>query len=180
MTVKMYAPFLKQGSRIIGSNGAPITVDANKTANVADEDVLTLIKQGFHLQVGMSPFIMPDVRRTVHTNNANSILAANAMIWGGMVINVISGGAALTHTTETSANMAAVIPGIKNFDRWLVRIINKNSGNLTLAPGSGVNFNNVAGNNASIVIAANKYVDFMGMYENGNISFADIGQGNAA
>jgi hypothetical protein len=101
------------------------------------------------------------------------------MIWGGMVINVISGGAALTHTTETSNNMAAIIPGIKDFDRWLVRLINKNSGNLTLAPGAGINFNDVAGNNASIVIAANKFVDLMGMYENGNISFADIGQGNA-
>ncbi len=179
MTVKMYAPFLGQGAKIVGSNGVPISVNANKTANVAEEDVLALLKQGFTLQVGMAPGAMPEVRRTVHSNNANSTLAANAMIWGGMVINVISGGAALTHTTETSNNMAAIIPGIKNYDRWLVRLINKNSGNLTLAAGTGVNFNDVSGNNAAIVIAANKYVDFMAMYENGNISFADIGQGNA-
>ncbi len=179
MTVKMYAPFLGQGAKIVGSNGVPISVNANKTANVAEEDVLALLKQGFTLQIGMVPGAMPEVRRTVHSNNANSVLAANAMIWGGMVVNVISGGAALTHTTETSNNMAATIPGIKNYDRWLVRLINKNSGNLTLAAGSGVNFNDVSGNNAAIVIAANKYVDFMAMYENGNISFADIGQGNA-
>jgi hypothetical protein len=179
MTVKMYAPFLGQGAKLVGSNGVPISVDANKTANIAEEDVLALLKQGFTLQTGMVPGAMPMIRRTVHSNAANSTLAANAMIWGEMVVNVISGGAALTHTTATSNNMAACIPGIKNFDRWLVRLINKNSGNLTLAPGAGVNFNDVAGNNASIVIAANKYVDLMGMYENGNISFADIGQGNA-
>lgn len=179
MTVKMYAPFLKQAAQITGSNGVPISVDANGSANIAEEDVIALLRQGFTLQVGMKSGGMPSVRRTVHSNAANSTLAANAMIWGGMVINVISGGAALSHTTASAANMAAQIPGIKNYDRWLVRIINKNSGNLTLVAGSGVNFNDVAGNNVSIVIAANKYVDFMGMYENSAISFADIGQGNA-
>ncbi len=179
MTIKMYAPFLGQAAQIMASNGTPITIDANGQANIAEADVLALLKQGFTLAVGQGGG-MPAFRRTTHGNNANSTLAANALAYGQMIFLVVSGGEALTHTTATAANMLAAIPGAKLFDTWLARILNLNSGNLTVGPGASVTLKDSNGNAANLVLATNTFGDLYCQYNGeGTITMTMVGGGNA-
>lgn len=175
MTIKMYAPWLTGAAQIIGSNGNAITVDANGLVLIDDADFLTMLKQGFT----SGGAAMPDFRRTTATNNANCTLSANAMSYGKRIFLVVSGAAAITATTDTANNMCALVPNAKLWDTWTVRVINVNSGNLTLAGGANVAFNGTA------VIAANRWVDYMAMVlDFGNdttnrVVFFNVGFGNA-
>lgn len=167
MSVKMYAPFQGQAAQVRSSNGSPITV-TNGYANVAEADVLSMLKQGWKIAG------MPEVRRTTASNNANCTLVANAMAYGKRVITFFSGAAAITCTTETAANIIAELPNPKIFDTWLARVINLNSGNLTLSGGANVSFNGTA------VVAANRFIDFMAqMDSNDTIIYYNVGFGNA-
>jgi hypothetical protein len=173
MTIKMYAPWMGQSRQVLDGNGQPLTITGGY-ATVAEKDVLSLLKQGFILAGE------PECRRTPHSNNANSVLAANAMVFGKRVFLYVDGGAALTHTTETAANIVATLPNPKQYDRWQVRVINKNSGNLTLTGGNSVTFYDIAGNAGDPVITANRFADFMGMIDTGNaITYTVVGFGNA-
>jgi hypothetical protein len=179
MTVKMYVPFQGQAKPTVGSSGAPISVDANGSANVAEADVLPLLREGWVLQVGQGSG-MPIVRRTTHANNANSTLAANALAFGKKVILVVSGGAALTHTTATAALMLAEIPGAKLFDAWSVLILNLNSGNLTVGPGVGVTLKASNGTAANLVMATNKTAELYAQYDGTEtITMTHVARGDA-
>lgn len=179
MTIKMYAPFVLAGSQFIASNGTPISVAANGMVNVADEDVLSFIRQGFQLAIGQGGG-MPEARRTTHANNANSTLAGNALAYGKRVFLVVSGGAALTHTTATAANTLAAIPNVKLYDNWIARIINLNSGNLTVGPGSGVTLRASNGAAANTVLGTNTYADLYCQYDAANsVAMTVVGSGNA-
>jgi hypothetical protein len=175
MTIKMYAPWLTKAARIIDSNGNAISIDANGIVEVSESDFLTLLRQGF--TSGGSA--MPDFRRTAATNNANCTLVANAMAYGKKIYLMVSGAAAITATTETANNMIALIPNAKLWDTWMVRVVNVNSGNLTLAGGANVAFNGTA------VIAANRWADYMAMVMDFGadttnlIVFFNVGFGNA-
>jgi hypothetical protein len=172
MSVKMYAPWVQGSTRFTGQDGDTITVGTDGYANVPEKDVLAFMKMGFII-AGGSGGGMPEFRRTVFSAAANNTLGANAMAYGKRIFNWISGGAALTHTTDSAANMIAVMPNPKAFDTWWVRILNQNSGNLTFLAGANVSFNGTA------VMAANRYVDFMGYIDTGNaIKFDNVGFGN--
>jgi hypothetical protein len=172
MTVKMYGPWVKGSTQFTGQDGGAITLDANGYMNVPEKDVLAFLKMGLVI-AGGSGGGMPEFRRTVFSAAANNTLGANAMAYGKRIFNWISGGAALTHATESAANMIAVMPNPQPYDTWWVRILNTNSGNLTLTGGANVSFNGTA------VVAANRYVDFMA-YLDGNaaIRFDNVGFGN--
>lgn len=172
MPVKMYAPWALGSTQFTGQDGGVISVAANGYANVPEKDVLAFMRMGFIIVSG-SGGGMPEFRRTVFANAANSTLYGNSMAYGKRIFNWISGGAALTHTTETAANMIAVMPNPQPYDTWWVRILNLNSGNLTLTAGANVSFNGTA------VVAANRYIDFMGYIDTGNaIRFDNVGFGN--
>jgi hypothetical protein len=175
----MYGPFLGQAAQITGSNGIPVSIDANGYANISESDVLAMMKQGFLLAVGGGGG-MPESRHTVYTANANGTLYANSMAYGKFVTVVGSGGANVTLTTETGANIIAVIPGAKLYDSWRTRLINVNSGNITVAPGANVTIKDANGNAASSVVGSNKMVDYHAYIDSsGNVTYWEIGRGNA-
>lgn len=174
--MKMYFPGKKSSEQIIASNGALLSPDANNNYDITELDqILQMIKAGAQI-VGE-----PRMRHTVFANNANSTLNANATCFGKELIVAISGGAALTHTTETAANMLAILPNPTLYDPWKLRVINLNSGNLAFTPGANVRVWDANGNNvANKVMATNKYTDFHCYQDSpGTILMWEIGSGNA-
>jgi len=172
----MYAPWLANSARIIiGSNGAPLSIDSNGLALVQEEDYMIMLRLGF------TAITEPNCRRTVASNNANCTLSANAMAYGKQIFLFVSGAGAITANTETAANIIAVLPNPKVWDTWMARVININSGNLTLAAGNNVAFNGTS------VIAANRFIDFMAQLIDdptggnavGRLVYNNVGFGNA-
>ena len=167
--MKIHMPWLSSSQTFMGSGGKVVTPDANGICDIPNDDAIVAIKMGALKTLGM-----PQVRRTTASNAANCTLAANAMAFGREIYIFFSGAAAITANTAPAANIISVMPAARLYDTWTVRVINTNSGNLTLAGGNGVSFNGTA------VIAANRYVDFMGLINDGNtVVYYNVGFGNA-
>jgi hypothetical protein len=173
MTIKMHAPWLTKANPYIGSNGQPFSKDANNLVDVEDRDFQTLLALGF-VQDGEPP-----VRIVNFNSNANANFTANCFGWGKQIILTVEGGANLTHTLPSAAAIAALLPNPKTGDRWMIRIINKLTGTLTLADG-----NNCVANGTNSV-ATNRTMDIMAdlfdMGESVGIRMAmyNVGYGNA-
>ena len=167
MTVKMRAPGSYKGHPIFFSGGSSNNVASTLLIDVPEADVATLLRMGFVIE----PI---EWQYKVLANNANSTLDANAIAGARHCVLNVSGGANLSHTTDIAANMIAEIQNARIGDTWRIRIVNVNSGTVTLVGGTGVTITGTA------AVATNRTVEFMATYSAANtIGLQNIGFGNA-
>ena len=89
--------------------------------------------------------------QSVASASAATLAAANLL--GGILVR--SGGAALTDTTDTAANIIAALPNARVGQTFLLIVANLNSGTLTLAGGTGVT---LSGTTTVATVAMRVYV----------------------
>jgi hypothetical protein len=147
--MKVYAPWLKSSAPLTGANGNRVSTDANGLAVVDQEDLLALMEAGL-IQDG-EPFI----REVAFNSNNQNTFPANCLAFGKVIILTVTGSANVSLALGNAANIAAMRANSKTWDSWLVRVINLNSGNLTIADGD-----NAVGNGMQ-VIGANKWAELL-------------------
>lgn len=147
--MKIYAPWVKSSNPFTGSSGNRIAPDANGMAVIDPEDLLSLMKAGF-IQDG-EPFI----REVAFNSNNQNTFPANCLAFGEIIILTVTGSANVSLALGNAVNIATMRANSKTWDSWLVRILNLNSGNLTVADGD-----NAIGNGMK-VIGPNKTAELL-------------------
>ena len=171
--MKVYAPWLKSSTPVTGASGNRITPNGNGMAVIDPEDLLALMKAGL-IQDG-EPFI----REVAFNSNNQNTFPANCLAFGKIIILTVTGSANVSLALGNAANIAAMRANSKTWDSWLVRVINLNSGNLTIADG-----NNAVGNGMQ-VIPTNRWAELlpqiidMGEQVGVRMAFYFAGFGNA-
>ncbi len=155
MSIKMRVPAAYNQIEFIWMDGSNNIADANGYVTVPEEDFLAMLKMG----ASRNWF---DDQRAALANASPSVIPASSLAGAQFVVLIVSGGAALTHTTDDGANIAAMIPNAGNNKTWRLRIVNQNSGLMTLAAGNNVTINSGAN------IAANSWSDYEVLYSGGN------------
>ncbi len=161
-TIKMRVPASYNNVEFFFIGGNANAPDANGYIEVPEDDFLAMMR------LGSSRSWFDDQRSTL-ANASPSVIPASSLAGAQFVVLIVSGGAALTHTTDIGANIAALIPNAGNNKTWRLRIVNTNSGLMTLAAGNNVTINSGAS------IAANSWRDYEVWYQGGNnFTFYDL------
>lgn len=164
-TILMVAPGPTSGT-VLFSDGSPGYIQGNGFLQVPEQDLDIFIGRGYRI------YHTPGEAYTTYSNASNGSLLAAKIAGAGTVICAVSGGATLSHQLDTAANILASMPGLVISESYKLRIINNNSGVLTLTTNTGLTLT------GTMTITNGTWREFLVTYTAaGTITLQEIGTG---